>query len=123
MTLVNKLYIEPCSSHALVQLSIRHSLRRAAEAEVAKSSYSATISEADLTQDAEKAFEALASLLGDSDWFFAQEKPSMLDASLFAYSHLLLDDNMAWSQNPLADMLKQHQNLVDHRDRILKLYF
>ncbi|OQO09906.1 hypothetical protein B0A48_04260 [Cryoendolithus antarcticus] len=119
--LVHKLYVAPCSSNPLVQASTSYSLRQAAEAELAKSSYSGAISEMDIFSDAEDAFAALSGLLGSAMWFF--EAPSMLDAALFAYTHLILEEGMAWGDNKLGDMMEKHKFLVAHRDRVLSDYF
>ncbi|KAK6422796.1 hypothetical protein LTR95_016618 [Oleoguttula sp. CCFEE 5521] len=120
-TLVHKLYVAPCSSNPLVQSSISYNLRLAAETELAKSSYSGTIAEEEIFSGAEDAFAALNSLLGSAEWIF--EVPSMLDAALFAYTHLILEEGMAWGDNKLGEMLGKHSALVVHRDRVLSDYF
>jgi metaxin len=122
-TLVHKLYIEPCSSSSFVQLAISHQLREAAEKELAKTSHSSTISEEDTMREAAKALSAFSELLGEDQWFFGQEKPSMFDASIFAYTHLILDQGLQWGENELGRQVSQHQNLVAHRDRIIKQFF
>jgi len=122
-SLVHKLYIEPCSSSSFVQLAISHQLREAAEKELSKTSYSSTISEEDTMRDAAKAFAAFSELLGEDQWFFGQKQPSMLDASIFAYTHLILDEDLQWGENELGRQVSQHQNLVAHRDRIINQYF
>ncbi|OQO06693.1 hypothetical protein B0A48_08480 [Cryoendolithus antarcticus] len=118
---VHKLYVAPCSTNPLVQASISYNLRQAAETELAKSSYSGTISETNIFSDAEDAFAALDSLLGSTEWYF--EAPSMLDAALFAYTHLILDEGMAWGDNKLGALLGKQNSLVAHRERILDVYF
>ena len=120
---VHKLYIEPCSSSSFVQLAISHQLREAAEKELTKTSYSSTISEKDTMREAAKAFAAFSELLGEDQWFFGQKQPSMFDASIFAYTHLLLDEDLQWGENELGRQLSQHQNLVAHRDRIIEQFF
>ena len=122
-TLVHKLYIEPCSASSFVQLAISHQLREAAEKELTKTSYSSTISEKDTMREAAKAFAAFSELLGEDQWFFGQKQPSMFDASIFAYTHLLLDEDLQWGDNELGRQLSQHQNLVAHRDRIIEQFF
>lgn len=121
--LLHSLYIAPCSSNNFVQLAIAHQLRDAAQSELAKSSFSSTISEADIMRESRNALSALSGLLGKDEWFFGQKQPSMLDASIFAYTHLILDGGLQWSKNELATQVLQYQNLVDHRDRILIMYF
>jgi metaxin len=115
------LYVLPASSNSFVRLSIAHDLRRAAEQELVK--FSATINAESLYQEAADAFAALETLLGSDKWFFGASKPSLFDASVFAYTHLLLDDKMDWTETRLRDSLSQHGSLVRHRDRIVQSYF
>lgn len=74
-------------------------------------------------RDAANALSALSELLGEDQWFFGQKQPSMLDASVFAYTQLILDESLQWGENELAKHTSQHQNLVNHRDRILNQFF
>jgi len=78
-----------------------------------------------LYNQAEEAFIALESLLGDDGWFFSAEKPGLFDATVFAYTHLLLDDGLGkgWIDTHLRDTLMPRQRLVAHRNRILEKYF
>lgn len=76
-----------------------------------------------LFREANNAFEALSGLLGENDYFFSQDKPGLFDASVFAYTHLLLDEHLGWSNRRLRDGLAEHTNLVDHRERLLGTYF
>ncbi|KAK4507889.1 hypothetical protein PRZ48_001624 [Zasmidium cellare] len=121
--LVQRLYVAPCSSQPLVQKAITHQLRSAAALELEKSAGSNVVSALDLLNDAEEAFQALADLLGQDQWFFGQGHPSLFDASFFAYTCLILDDAFGWKHNPLEELLSKHQNLVDHRNRIVEVYF
>jgi glutathione S-transferase len=121
--LVRSLYVAPCSSSSFVQLALSQQLQSAAASELAKSSYSSTITEADVMRDAANALSALSELLAENQWFFGQKQPSMLDASVFAYTQLILDESLQWGENELAKHASQHQNLVDHRDRILNQFF
>ncbi|EME87767.1 uncharacterized protein MYCFIDRAFT_28422 [Pseudocercospora fijiensis CIRAD86] len=121
--LMHRLYVAPCSSHTLVQMAIASHLRSAAEAELVKSAASNIISTFDLLKDAEEAIEALSILLSDDDYFFGQQKPGLLDASIFAYTELILDDRFGWKYNPLLEHLSKHENLTKHRNRIRELYF
>jgi metaxin len=98
-------------------------LQAAAASELAKSSYSSTICAADIMREAANALAALSELLGEDQWFFGQKQPSMLDASVFAYTQLILDESLQWGENELATYVTQHRNLVNHRDRILKQLF
>jgi metaxin len=74
-------------------------------------------------REAAKALSAFSELLGEDRWFFGQEKPSMFDASIFAYTHLILDEDLQWGENALGRQVAQHHNLVAHRDRIIKQFF
>ncbi|KAF2765435.1 hypothetical protein EJ03DRAFT_377826 [Teratosphaeria nubilosa] len=122
-SVLGRLYITPCSSNILVQQAIGHQLRAAAETELIKASASNTIIEDDILRDAEDAFDALGSLLGNDEWLFGQAKPGLADASLFAYTQLILDDGLGWQQNKLADLVRRHGNLVRHQQRIEQVYF
>lgn len=118
---VKNLYIYPSSSNPLVQNFSLYQLQQAAMDELKKTHN--VISETGLYAEAEKAFEALSTLLGDNDWLFEGKQPSLLDASLFAYTHLILADSMGWQDMRLAKILRRSSNLMRHRDRILELYF
>lgn len=121
--LLRRLYVDACSSQPLVRLAIEHQLRTAAEAEVVKASYSHVISIHDIMRDAQEAFQALADLLGEDEWFYGQPSPSMFDASVFAYTQLILDEKLDWSYAPLKEKVSELPSLVRHRERILELYF
>jgi metaxin len=110
------LYVSPTSSNPLVRASISHQLRVAAEAELLK--HTSIIDTDDLYSEADKAFEALSILLGEDSWFFGNN-----DASVFAYTQLLLDDELGWKEKKLCRALRRRANLVQHRDRLLVRYF
>ncbi|CAK4032228.1 Hypothetical predicted protein [Lecanosticta acicola] len=121
--LVRKLYVSPCSRMPLVQMTIASHLRSAAEAELIKSAGTNVVSALDLIRDAEEALHALSQLLGEGEWFFGQSRPGFFDATVFAYTHLILDDALGWKQNELKDALGKHANLVRHRERIREMYY
>ncbi|TAQ88084.1 hypothetical protein B7494_g3620 [Chlorociboria aeruginascens] len=116
-----RLYVSPTSSSAMVQATIAHKLRAAAEDELLKAS--SIIDTDDLYSEADKAFEALSILLGEDAWFFNGEKPSLFDASVFAYTHLLLDRSLGWKEEKLCRALRRRDNLVKHRERLLVRYY
>ncbi|KAK3691746.1 hypothetical protein LTR37_018474 [Vermiconidia calcicola] len=120
--LVHRLYVEPSSSNPFVQMTIAYQLRRAAETELVKASHSDTISEIDVMHEARQSLEALSTLLGHNEWFFAQARPSLFDASVFAYTHLILNGNVEWGENRLAEELEKSENLVRHQQRIFEAY-
>lgn len=120
-TVAKRLYINSASSNSLVRATLTYQLQQAARDELVK--YSSCIDEEGLYAEAEKAFEALSALLSHDENFFGQEQPGLFDASVFAYTHLLLDSNLGWQNNKLSDALRRNANLVQHRQRILDHYF
>ena len=115
------LYIHPTSSNILVHLSLSHSLHGAAEAELLKNS--AVIDVAALYRECDSAFSALSELLEDDRYFFSAEAPGLFDASVFAYTQLLLDEGIGWQERRMVNLLKGYKNLIKHRRRILQDYF
>ncbi|KAK4104277.1 hypothetical protein N658DRAFT_557197 [Parathielavia hyrcaniae] len=102
--LLQRLYIRPASSSRGVQATLLCQLRRAAAEQIANTSSSmvlstAAASSADAVDEeavyaaARDALGALASLLGESEtgWFFGAEGPGVFDASLFSYTHLMME--------------------------------
>lgn len=118
---MERLYIDPCSSNPLVRATLASQLRTAAHEELLKS-----LTRIDVTGlycEAEDAFAALSVLLGDHAWFFDAEGPSLFDASVFAYTHLLLDDSLGWKESKLQEAVRKRENLVRHRDSITSKYY
>ncbi|MCJ1462655.1 hypothetical protein MMC07_001258 [Pseudocyphellaria aurata] len=114
-------YIAPCSSNGLVRTVLAYSLRAAAKSELLK--HSAVIDVESLYTECERAFGALSDLLGDDRYFFAMEGPGLFDASLFAYTNVLLDGRLAFKEWRMVQILRKHVNLVQHRRRIHERYF
>lgn len=104
-----------------MRASISHTLRAAAESELLR--YASTIDVDDLYSEADKAFEALSILLGEETWFFGNDIPALFDASVFAYTQLLLDDGFGWKEKKLCMALRRRENLVQHRERLRIRYF
>jgi metaxin len=106
-----------------VRLTIARELRLAAENELLK--FSTMIDAEQLYNQAEEAFAALETLLGDDDWFFGASGPGLFDASVFAYTHLLLDEGLGkgWLDTRLRDALLSRRRLITHRDRVMGKYF
>ncbi|KAJ2901250.1 hypothetical protein MKZ38_002114 [Zalerion maritima] len=140
--LLGRLYVNPISRSYVARASTLHSLRRAAEAEILRATGTAVIDAGAIYAAADEAFEALSTVLGEDDWFFGSEKgtdtkaggegatekevdprskPSLFDAAVFSYTHLLLDGDMAWQDRRLAELAAQSPALVRHRDRILDI--
>ncbi|KAF2466039.1 uncharacterized protein BDR25DRAFT_336613 [Lindgomyces ingoldianus] len=122
-TIAEPFYILPASNNPFVRLTVAYELRCAAEKELLKAS--AVIDSNLLYKEAEESFAALEMLLGSNNWFFGAKKPGLFDASVFAYTHLLMDENFGngWVDSRLRGVLLQRKNLVTHRNRILTTYF
>jgi metaxin len=116
-----RLYVLPTSSNILVRTIISRQLQSAAEAELLKNTPVIDIN--DLYGEADKAFEALSILLGQAEWFFGGDAPTLFDASVFAYTHLLLHETMRWKEKRLVRTVRKRANLVEHRNRLLVRYF
>ena len=104
-----------------MRATIAHQLRSAAAEELSK--HAATIDVEAMYNDAQNAFAALSTLLDEDDFFFGAGEPSLFDASVFSYTHLLLDEGMGWKEDRMIRGLKIHHNLVQHRERIFEDYF
>ncbi|KAF7125559.1 hypothetical protein CNMCM5793_001819 [Aspergillus hiratsukae] len=115
-----RLYVGPSTSNCAVRTALAMQLQHAAREELLKTS--AYVDVIALEADAADAFEALSTLLGDNEYFFERPHPGLFDASVFAYTHLILDEGMGWKQNRLGALLRQHENLVQHRDRLLRFF-
>ena len=120
-SLVFPFYIAPKTNNYLVRLALSRQLRSAAEAELLKEA--TVIDVQSLHRESEKAFSALSSLLGDDEYFFGEKQPSLFDASVFAYTNILLDEDFQWQIRHLAEGLEKHKNLIGHRYRILQRYY
>lgn len=112
--------MDPSTSNSLVRATLASQLQQAARDVLLKSASYIDVS--DLEAEADKAFEALSILLGDNEHFFNRPNPGLLDASVFSYTHLILDDGMGWKQNRLGQLLKKYDNLVQHRERLVKFF-
>ncbi|KAL8714949.1 MAG: hypothetical protein Q9225_006490 [Loekoesia sp. 1 TL-2023] len=117
-----RLYITPETSSSLVHLSLTKTLQSAALEEIIKNSISPIVDVNALYRESDNAFSALSELLGDNDWFFGEDAPGLLDASVFAYTYLLCDKSMGWKEEEerLGKGLREGKwpNLVEHRRRI-----
>ncbi|RJE18563.1 Mitochondrial outer membrane protein [Aspergillus sclerotialis] len=113
-----RLYVDPSTTNSIVRSALSAQLQQAARTELLKQSH--YIDADDLIVEAGNAFEALSTLLSDNQYFFGRPKPGLFDAEVFAYTHLILDEKMGWKRNTLGQLLKKHENLVQHRERLLK---
>ena len=116
-----RLYVTSSSSNTFVAMAISYQLKDAATQELVK--ITPVVKAEDILKEAVDAFAALETLLGDENWFFGSKGPGLFDASVFAYTHLLLDEGMGWRFNPLAEKLAAFHNLVGHRNRVLEKYY
>ncbi|KAI9823755.1 MAG: hypothetical protein M1832_002312 [Thelocarpon impressellum] len=124
-----RLYVTPCSSNGLVRATTWHQLRGAALAELSRQG--PLVDVRGLYSEAEKAWEALSTLLGQDTWFFGSKHPGLFDASVFAYTHLLLHGGEAgwWGgegvgrAGKLVKALSARENLVDHRTRVSREFY
>ncbi|BCS18540.1 putative mitochondrial outer membrane protein (Sam35) [Aspergillus puulaauensis] len=119
-SVAQRLYVNPSSTNFAVRSVLAAQLQQAARDELLKSS--AYIDASALEAEAAEAFEALSTLLGDKTHFFDRPNPGLFDASVFAYTHLILDQKMGWKYNRLEQLLSQHENLVRHRERLLGFF-
>ncbi|KAL2795079.1 hypothetical protein BJX66DRAFT_175480 [Aspergillus keveii] len=115
-----RLYVDPSTADPIVRTVLASQLQQAARDELLKSS--PYIDASALEAEAAEAFEALSTLLGENIHFFNRPNPGLFDASVFAFTHLILDSKMGWKYNRLEQLLSQHGNLVQHRDRLLKFF-
>ncbi|KAG9563324.1 hypothetical protein KCU77_g21570, partial [Aureobasidium melanogenum] len=116
-----RLYVTSSSSNTFVAMANSYQLRDAATQELLKTT--PAVKAQDIVDEAVDAFAALSTLLGEDTWYLGNKTPTLFDASVFAYTHLLLDETMGWRHNPLAHKLATFHNLVDHRNRILRDYY
>ncbi|CEJ94714.1 hypothetical protein VHEMI10232 [[Torrubiella] hemipterigena] len=106
-------------SAALLRATQRAGLHEAATAEILKiTRRTGGIDAAVLRENLVDALETLSELLGQDNWFFGADEPGMLDAELFSYTYLILDDAMQWKDLVLAEAVLQFENIVRHRDRL-----
>lgn len=125
------LYIDSCTSSPIVQTVISSQLQSAALEEILKLSPSltqTTLTSAEIDNlytEARLAFSALSTLLNEDEWFFGQEQAGLFDASVFAYTYLLLDleKMMGWKDRRLTDILEGFHNLRAHCTRISERYY
>ncbi len=118
----NRLYIDPCSSNPLVRATIAYQLSAAAQTELLKALTLNDVRE--LYLEADNAFAALSTLLGEATWFFGAKEPSLFDASVFAYTHLLLNQDIGWTHDEeLVRSVRRRDNLVKHRNEVLRTYY
>lgn len=116
------LYISPATSAPPARLALSHSLRTSALEELTRASTSSVIDLSALYRESDGAFSALSELLGDDDWFFGEAEPGIFDTAVFAYTHLLCDENIGWKtgEERLGQSLREGKwkNLIEHERRV-----
>ena len=116
------LYINPATSSRLARLVLSHNLKAAALEELTKASTSLVIDLDTLYRESDNAFSALSDCLGGDDWFFGEADPGIFDAAVFAYTHLLCDEEMGWKteEERLGKNLREGKwkNLLAHERRV-----
>ncbi|EXJ93272.1 hypothetical protein A1O1_01664 [Capronia coronata CBS 617.96] len=115
------LYVASTSSSYAVRTSLAYQLRNAAREELLKTN--TVIDGQALYRRAEEALQSLSILLGDENFYFGQTTPGLFDASLFAYTQIILDEKLDWKQPALKLALQTHKNLVQHRARLMRGFF
>ena len=128
-----RLYAHAASTSSLVRGALASQLRAAAAAEVWGSqqqdvSRATPAATAQIYRDADAALSALATVLGGDDYFFGSAEPTLFDAAVFSYTHLLLEDGdgssrFPWHNRVLPDMVRACPQLVRHRDHIVERYW
>ncbi|KAK6951058.1 hypothetical protein Daesc_007587 [Daldinia eschscholtzii] len=121
--LLSHLYVAPVSTSRVVKTTVLYQLRHAAEEEILRSIGALVVNPERLYDGAKEAFEALSTVLGSGEWFFGASKPSLFDAAVFSYTHLLLDQGLRWEDRRLTEIVEEFSNLVEHRNRILQRYW
>ncbi|CAK7199015.1 hypothetical protein SEUCBS139899_001683 [Sporothrix eucalyptigena] len=138
-SIATRLYARAASTSYLVRSALSNQLRAAAAAEVwgsgqdSKDTPGAT---AQIYRDAEAALLALSTILerSETDYFFGSAEPTLFDAAVFSYTHLLLEESggdgnanqptrFPWNNTVLPDMVRGHPQLVQHRDRIVARFW
>jgi metaxin len=120
-SVASPLYVQTASSSWPVRSSIARQLQSAAREELLKTNV--VIDAQELYAQAANAFRSLSTLLGEDKFFFGQSTPGMFDASLFAYSQIILDERLDFRNPVLRASLRNHANLVQHRDRLIRGFF
>ena len=94
----------------------------AAEHELLKQS--ALIDPESIYRESSKAFQALEALLGDDRFFFGAKAPGLFDASVFAYTNLILGVKLPGiRETKMMDGIQMSGCLHAHWDRINVGYF
>ena len=81
----------------------------------------------DIYARAASALEAFATVLAQEEdgWVLGGDngKPTLIDAALFAYTHLLLDEKMGWKDKRLVRSVARFETLEKHHGRIMREFY
>lgn len=82
----------------------------------------------DIYARAALALDCFATVLADEEdgWVLGGDddgRPTLVDAALFAYTHLLLDEGMGWKDERLVRSVERFAPLRKHHDRIMREYY
>lgn len=128
--LLKALYIDPASKNIIVRSTLLHQVRGAAEAEILSTTRRSFVDTDVLYTDARTAFSALETALLEiagtenaHSFFSGSDEAATLDAEVFAYTNIILDDTLGWVDTTLGDALLSHPALARHRERMLRTYF
>lgn len=119
-----KLYVELASSNSMVRTALAYQLQGAAREQLLR--VRSRIDVEEIYESADAAFRSLATVLSDDSFFSKADSPSLFDATLFSYTHLILrfgqdsQSSISWSSTTLLDLLLRHDRLVQHSQRVLK---
>jgi hypothetical protein len=104
-------YIGPQTTSLVVRFVMGWELKRHARLELEK--YRPKIDVDGLYESAELAFGALDNLIGRKRKQSSSGKPSLLEATLYAYLYLLLELPMSrWSDSRLVELVRANSTLV-----------
>lgn len=155
--LLRHLYVDRVSRSGPVRATTLQQLRAAARAEIVKTTTTTTtpgwsvsgnvgdlltwalggrtvVDPGRVYDDARRAFGALETLLssseggGGGEWLFGSAHPTLFDASVFSYTHLVLSDEykraVPWGDDTLRRIVRDDcPLLVAHARRILERYW
>jgi metaxin len=103
-------YIDTQSSSSFIRIINAWELRSAASAELEK--HTPLVDVDGLYLEADEAYAALDNLMSRMQSSKSGEKPSLLEATLFAYLFLLLETPYSsWADSRLVDIVRKYPNL------------
>lgn len=92
-------------------------MRSSAAAELARTR-SGVLTADEVYADADAAWAALEEILGGDEWFFGAQAPGLVDAAVFAYTHLVLGVRWDGAEAGVVTRLRACKALVGHEKRV-----